>query len=70
MGAIDEMKTVEVFSNCDRVELFFNGKSLGKKEREFNWQVQFVAGSNSLKAIGIKANSNVTNEIKINYSVK
>lgn len=40
---------VEVYSNCDEVELFLNGRSLGKKPRPKddgprNWKVGFEAG--------------------------
>jgi len=47
-------ENVEVYSNCQEVELFLNGKSLGKKARNAdaaprNWPVPFAAGS--LKAV-------------------
>jgi beta-galactosidase len=49
---------VSVYSSCDRVELFLNGKSLGKKETnratEFTavWDVPYAAGE--LKATGYR----------------
>ena len=40
---------MEVYSNCDEVELFLNGKSLGKKNKPpaltRSWQVPFAAGT-------------------------
>jgi len=48
-------ETVEVYSNCEEVELFLNGSSLGKQDRPSDdrartWKVNFSAGA--LKAIG------------------
>ena len=48
-------ENVEVYSNCELVELFLNGKSLGEKARPTddsprNWTVPFAAGT--LKAVG------------------
>jgi beta-galactosidase len=47
---------VEVYSNCEKVELFLNGKSLGSQPRPADdsprtWKVTFVPGT--LKAVGI-----------------
>ena len=46
-------ETVEVFSNCDSVELLLNGKSLGVKEMPRDvirtWKMPFAAGT--LKAV-------------------
>ena len=46
---------VEVYSNCEQVELFLNGKSLGEKALPADasprtWAVQFVPGT--LRAVG------------------
>jgi beta-galactosidase len=56
---------VEIYSNCKDVELFLNGKSLGKKEINTNasprvWRVAFVAGV--LKAVGSNGGKVVARE--------
>lgn len=42
-------ESIEVYSNCDEVELFLNGASLGKKQKPSTmtrtWQVPFAAGT-------------------------
>jgi beta-galactosidase len=47
-------ENVEIYSNCQTVELFLNGKSLGSKPRPAddsprNWEVSFAAGT--IKAV-------------------
>ncbi|MDD4970392.1 MAG: glycoside hydrolase family 2 TIM barrel-domain containing protein [Paludibacter sp.] len=66
-GTYDEAK-VEVYSNCNDVELFLNDKSLGVKQKPANdapraWDISFEKGT--LKAIGRNAGKVVaTDEFK------
>jgi beta-galactosidase len=79
-GAEQEMKTFKVFSNCPKVELFLNGKSLGVKQRKsedfpaagLRWDAAPKAGRNTLKAIAVistntKKDSVLTDEISFEY---
>lgn len=57
---------VVAYSNCDEVELFLNGKSLGRQEEsaewlEFVWQVPYAAGE--LKAVGYKDGAAVAEKV-------
>jgi len=57
-------ENVEVYSNCEEVELFLNGKSLGKKPRPKddsprNWKVNFEPGI--IKAVGMNGGKIVAN---------
>lgn len=55
-GSEGKLMDVNIYSSCNQVELFINGKSLGKKITDrstkyiANWQVPYEAGT--LKAIG------------------
>jgi len=70
-GTEGEKKSVRVLSNCDAVELFLDGKSLGnrRKQRGFNWEVKFHSGENQLCAVGKKNGFAVTDGLRIFYEV-
>jgi beta-galactosidase len=66
--ALDTEIPVWVYSNCDEVALFLDGKSLGKqkpskewKKMQCQWMVKWQPGT--LKAIGYKNGKKVTEEI-------
>lgn len=62
-----EMISVEMYSNCESIELFLNDKSLGKKKLSdfedhiYKWGVPFSEGK--LTAKGIKNGKEIINEI-------
>ncbi|MBI3766649.1 MAG: DUF4982 domain-containing protein [Ignavibacteriales bacterium] len=63
-GKEGENIDVRCFSNCDEVELFLNGKSLGKKAMPKNshlqWNVRYAAGM--LSAKGFKGDKIISEE--------
>ncbi len=66
-GTRDLPQTVRVFSNCDSVVLFLNGRSLGGNTGDYEWKVPFVAGNNSLKAVGQQDGQTVVDEIAVHF---
>ncbi|WP_147676561.1 glycoside hydrolase family 2 protein [Algibacter pacificus] len=69
-------RNICVYSNCNTVELFLNGKSLGTKKRDrtafpaagLNWDLEFTSGENKLIAVGkTKNNIEVKDELIVNY---
>lgn len=74
-GKPGEDREVKVFSNCDLVELFVNGVSAGKKQRDIknfpasglSWSVKLNDGDNTLTAVGTKEGKSYTDEIHQKY---
>ena len=78
-GPKNVKREIRVYSNCDTVELFINGTSLGKKDKDIkkfpasglSWQVSFNEGSNKLKAIGYYNKKLVAADaLTVNYTYK
>ena len=70
-------REINVYSNCDAVELFFNGKSLGIKNKDIkkfpasglSWQINFDEGTNKIKAIGYNNNTQTAlDSLTISYT--
>ena len=63
----DQPLEVSVYSSCEQVELFLNGKSLGKKKTDRStefmakWNVPYNAGE--LKAVGYKGKKMITSAV-------
>lgn len=61
-GGEGETKQIRVYSNCEEVELFLNGVSLGVKKRDsqnfpcagLRWDTVLVRGHNHVRAVGLK----------------
>ena len=70
-GEENEEKEILVYSNQDEVELFVNGLSYGKKQRNlkdypaqgFHWNVKLQEGTNRVRAVS----ANLTDEITCEY---
>ncbi|NLJ01697.1 MAG: glycoside hydrolase family 2 protein [Bacteroidales bacterium] len=77
-GEKGEPKLVRIYSSCDNVELFHNGKSLGTKERNsqnfpaagLSWQVVLNEGENHFKAVGKKEGVTVVHELTQTYQTE
>ncbi|NMH86862.1 glycoside hydrolase family 2 protein [Flavivirga algicola] len=60
-------KDIRVFSNMKEVELFLNGKSLGKQNNTFVWTLTLNKGKNTLKAIGNTNGTKREHQFVVNY---
>ena len=78
-GPQNTLREVNVFSNCDKVELFLNQSLLSKKEKDINlypasglsWKVNFNEGKNELVAVGYNDDKKIAfDTLEINYSFK
>lgn len=77
-GDEDEQKQIKVYSNCDKAELFLNGKSLGIKKRNsqdfpcagLRWETAFLSGMNEIKVVGYKGKVVVSDEISFCYQTE
>lgn len=58
---------IKVYSNCDAVELFLNGKSVGAKSKDevFLWNVPLGTGDNELRAEANRGEKRVVDTIRI-----
>ncbi|WP_379091879.1 malectin domain-containing carbohydrate-binding protein [Pedobacter sp. UC225_65] len=64
---------LQVISNTDSVELWANGKSLGKKnvvERLTNWEVPFKNGKNQIKAVSFVGGTKIEDQSTIDFNLQ
>jgi beta-galactosidase len=77
-GKKGEKRSVHVYSNCDRAELFLNGNSLGARRRDsqnfpaagLRWEVAFASGPNHLRALATKGAATFQDEIYLTYQIE
>jgi beta-galactosidase len=77
-GKAGETRDVSVYSNCDRAELFLNGKSLGATQRDsqnfpaagLRWKVAFANGTNRLHVVATRGQVTVTDQIEFTYQTE
>ena len=68
-GPAGELTEIEVLSNCDRVELLLNNRSMGAKVSPFLWQTALNPGVNKVHAIGRSGSISLEDSITVNYRV-
>jgi beta-galactosidase len=58
---------IKVYSNCDSVDLQWNGKSLGVKNKgdAFLWNVPLEAGENQLRAVASKGGKQIVDTLTV-----
>jgi beta-galactosidase len=77
-GRQGQHRLVRVYSNCDSVELFLNGKSWGVRRRNtqdfpcagLRWEVVFAEGHNQLRAVAHANGKEVVDQIKFVYQTE
>jgi beta-galactosidase len=74
-GDPEEKKLVKVYSNCEKAQLFLNGKSQGAKIRNsqdfpaagLHWLVTFKPGENRIEVKAAKNGKQVSDELVLDY---
>jgi beta-galactosidase len=74
-GTLAEPRIIKVYSNCDEVELFVNGKNYGARKRNsqdfpaagLRWMVTLNEGTNVIRAVGKKGKTIVEDKITQQY---
>ncbi|NPA37511.1 MAG: glycoside hydrolase family 2 protein [Chlorobi bacterium] len=77
-GKPEQQKLLKVYSNCDRAELFLNGKSLGLRHRDsqdfpaagLRWTTPFKKGMNEVFVKAWKGKTIVTDSVKFYYETR
>lgn len=77
-GQAGQKRLVRVYSNCDSVELFLNGKSCGTRQRNsqdfpcagLRWNLAFRTGENSLRAVGHTHAATMSDQISFRYQTR
>jgi beta-galactosidase len=77
-GKVGELRSVHVYSNCERAELFLNGVSQGARNRDskdfpaagLRWVVALVPGHNRLRVEAHKGDVMVIDEIDLTYQTE
>lgn len=67
IGKASEIKTIRVFSNCDSVELFHNGISLGVQKKDFAWRIAMNEGEHHFEARAAKHGQVIYDAICFRY---
>ncbi len=77
-GKAKSERWLKVYSNCDDVELWLNGDSLGRRTRDsqdfpaagLRWSAAFREGMNHVRAVGTKDGVTRTDELTFRYETR